>query len=147
MSKKDLNNALKDLLANSYGLYLKTQNYHWHVRGMNFKSIHEMLEDHYNDLADAIDEIAERIVMNGDRAPATFSELSSLSKVKEGDSSKDAKAMLEDLLDSHKLVMKSAEKLATEAGNHCHEGCADLATTRITSHDKMIWFISASLSE
>ena len=46
------------LLADTYALYLKTQNYHWHVKGTQFKSLHELFERQYMELAAAVDEIA-----------------------------------------------------------------------------------------
>lgn len=107
MSKASLIDTLNTVLANTYATYLKTQNYHWHVKGPFFHSIHEMLEEHYNDLADAVDEIAERIVIIGGKACATFSELNSKKTVTDGSSDLDAMAMVNDLVDSHNEVLKS----------------------------------------
>ena len=53
--------GLKKVLADTYTLYLKTHNYHWNVRGPMFRSLHLMFEEQYNELAAAVDEIAERI--------------------------------------------------------------------------------------
>jgi len=55
--------SLKTLLANTYALYLKTHNYHWNVKGPNFFSLHKLLEEQYEDLAEAVDDIAERITI------------------------------------------------------------------------------------
>ncbi|MDB4476412.1 ferritin-like domain-containing protein, partial [bacterium] len=53
--------GLKVLLADSYTLYLQTHNFHWNVTGPQFRELHLMFEEHYNELALAVDEIAERI--------------------------------------------------------------------------------------
>ena len=53
--------GLKRLLADSYTLYLQTHNFHWNVTGPQFRELHLMFEDHYTELAIAVDEIAERI--------------------------------------------------------------------------------------
>ena len=53
--------ALEKILADSYALYLKTQNYHWNVTGAEFTSLHLLFESQYTELAEAIDEIAEKI--------------------------------------------------------------------------------------
>ena len=63
---------LAKLLADTYVLYLKTQNFHWNVVGSQFYTLHEVFEGHYNELAAAVDEIAERIRILGFRAPGSF---------------------------------------------------------------------------
>ena len=63
---------LESILANSYGLSLKTQNYHWNVTGENFKTFHELFGEQYEDISDAIDELAERIRALGEKVEGTF---------------------------------------------------------------------------
>ena len=63
---------LSDLLALSYTLYLKTQNFHWNVTGPMFTTLHELFMTQYTELAAAIDEIAERIRALGAFAPGSF---------------------------------------------------------------------------
>src|SRR5690625_7161184 len=70
--------SLTRLLADSYMLYLKTHNYHWNVTGKLFFQLHDQFEEQYTDLADAVDEIAERIRTLGYRAPGSFREFASL---------------------------------------------------------------------
>ena len=78
-------NKLEVLLADTYALYLKTQNYHWHVKGPNFKTLHELFEMQYKELANAVDSIAERIVIMAHKAPATFTDLNKLKTLKDGE--------------------------------------------------------------
>ena len=59
--REDIAKELSQLLSESYTLYLKTHKYHWNVTGPMFQTLHQMFETHYNDLALAVDEIAERI--------------------------------------------------------------------------------------
>src|SRR5690625_7654745 len=70
--------SLTRLLADSYMLYLKTHNYHWNVTGKLFFQLHDQFEEPYTDLADADDEIAERIRTLRYRAPGSFRELAEL---------------------------------------------------------------------
>ena len=56
---ESLAKSLKHVLADTYAIYLKTQNYHWNVEGPHFRSLHLMFEDHYDDLFKAIDVAAE----------------------------------------------------------------------------------------
>src|SRR6266849_1281287 len=62
--------SLSKLLADTYTLYLKTQGFHWNVTGPRFHDLHKLFEEQYNELADANDEIAERIRALGAKAPA-----------------------------------------------------------------------------
>ncbi|MEM9682178.1 MAG: ferritin-like domain-containing protein, partial [Pseudomonadota bacterium] len=58
--RKEITAGLSRLLADSYTLYLKTHNYHWNVEGPMFNTLHLMFETQYTELAQAVDEIAER---------------------------------------------------------------------------------------
>ena len=87
------------MLADTYTLYLKTHNYHWNVRGPMFHSLHTMFETQYNELALAVDEVAERIRALGELAPGSYSEFAKLASIAEGDNRKDAQAMVRDLVE------------------------------------------------
>src|SRR5699024_9474201 len=82
--------ALSKVLADSYVLYLKTHNYHWNVTDKLFHSLHEQFEEQYTELADAIDEIAERIRALGVRAPGTYKEFRELTSIEEDSDQPDA---------------------------------------------------------
>ena len=73
--------ALRVVLADSYVLYLKTQNYHWNVSGGNFITLHDLFETLYQDLAIAVDDIAERIRTLGHKAPASFRQFSEITNI------------------------------------------------------------------
>ncbi|MEX2334769.1 MAG: ferritin-like domain-containing protein, partial [Pseudohongiella sp.] len=64
--------GLKRLLADSYTLYLQTHNFHWNVEGPRFRELHLMFEEHYTELAVAVDDIAERIRTLDVPAPGTY---------------------------------------------------------------------------
>ena len=74
---------LKIVLADSYTLYLKTQNFHCNVTGSNFQSLHTLFEAQYNDLFAANDDIAERIRTLGEFAPGSFRQFASLTNISE----------------------------------------------------------------
>lgn len=59
--REKIANGLAHLLADTYILYIKTHNFHWNVTGPMFTTLHELFEQHYTELAEAVDEIAERI--------------------------------------------------------------------------------------
>ena len=139
-----INKKLEVVLADTYALYLKTQNYHWHVKGPQFKSLHELFEMQYQELAAAVDQVAERILIMGHRAPATFSEFNQLKTIKDGDSSLSANQMVCELAQDNSSLVKDlnqAIKLAQESND---EGTVALLSERIAAHEKAHWMLGAS---
>ncbi|QDU66999.1 Dps family protein [Engelhardtia mirabilis] len=133
------------LLADSYVLYLKTHNFHWNVTGPMFSTLHLMFETQYNELALAVDEIAERIRALGVPAPGTYTEFLELSSVKETAGIPKATEMIRILAEDGRKVVESARALvkAAEAGGD--DATADLAIRRIELHQKNVWMLSAHL--
>ena len=76
--RREIADGLSRLLADTYTLYLKTHNYHWNVTGPMFQTLHLMFEQQYNELALAVDQIAERIRALGFPAPGTYAEFTRL---------------------------------------------------------------------
>src|SRR5436190_10522724 len=75
--------GLSRLLADTYTLYLKTHNFHWSVTGPMFQTLHLMFEQQYNELALAVDAIAERIRALGLPAPGTYAAFAASTSIKE----------------------------------------------------------------
>ncbi len=117
---------LEITLADTYALYLKTQNYHWHVKGPQFKSLHELFEMQYKELALAVDEIAERLLILGHRAPATFHEFNQLKTLKDGDSSINANQMVIELAQDHSILVKDLNQAIKIAQDNADEGTVTL---------------------
>lgn len=137
-------NKLSVLLADTYALYLKTQNYHWHVRGPQFKSLHELFEMQYRELAEAVDEIAERLLIMGHKAPATFKDYERLKNIKDGNSSLDANQMVTELAEDHGMLVKDLNQSMTLAQKMNDEGTVNLLANRISAHEKSKWMLGAS---
>lgn len=135
---------LKNSLADTYALLLKTHNYHWNVTGPNFFSLHTLFEAQYNELFLAIDEIAERIRALGEKAPGSFSEFTSLSNITEADSNKDAHGMIKDLCSSNEQVIETLIKLRDTAATENDSETEDIAITRIKVHQKNAWMLKSS---
>lgn len=144
MSTKERENVgekLNLILANTYLLYLKTQNFHWNVTGELFYSLHLMFEKQYEELADAADEIAERIRALGFHAPGSFAEFSKIATIKEKTVS-DAKAMIKELLHDHELM---ASLLRQDIDKISDEITIDLMIKRTDAHEKTAWMLRSSL--
>lgn len=145
VTSSEVVNELKKILADSYTLYLKTQNYHWNVTGHQFGQRHIMFENQYSDLADAIDEIAERIRALNSPAPGSFQEFNSLKSLNEASQLINADQMVSDLSQDNKalaIMLKEAVVIA-QRGND--EATAELLTDRIRVHEKNAWMLDSSL--
>jgi starvation-inducible DNA-binding protein len=145
MSNKPVTEALKRVLADTYTLYLKTQNYHWNVEGRHFHSLHLMFEGQYNELALANDEIAERIRSLGEKAPGTFAEFAKLSSIKEASSELDENQMVKDLYQSNVALTQTIKKALSAAQKADDEGTTDLLVVRSKAHEKAAWMLKSSL--
>ncbi|HHF7346174.1 TPA: DNA starvation/stationary phase protection protein [Legionella feeleii] len=140
----DVVKKLSIIMADTYALYLKTQNYHWHVTGPQFKALHELFEMQYLQLAEAADQVAERLRIMGHKAPATFKEFEQLKKIKDGDSSLDANQMVIELAKDHDTLVKDLNQAMTLAQENNDEGTANLLSNRIEEHEKSRWMLNAS---
>lgn len=137
--------ALKKLLADSYTLYLQTHNFHWNVTGSQFRELHLMFEEHYNELALAVDDIAERIRTLGVAAPGTYRAFAELSAIKEVDGVPESKQMIEILNQSHEIVVRSCREALKVAQNAEDESSAALISDRMRIHEKTAWMLRALL--
>jgi starvation-inducible DNA-binding protein len=137
--------ALEGALAHSYALVVKTQNYHWNVVGENFKPLHELFGAQYEEMFDALDEIAERIRALGSKVEGSFENFSKLNKTKSGDKNFDAKSMVRDLITDHELLVKELKEGIKIAQGQEDEATADLFIGRIQTHEKAIWMLQSSL--
>lgn len=141
----DLVKCLKKSLADTYTLYLKTQNYHWNVTGSNFNSLHTMFETQYNDLALAVDLLAERIRALGEKAPGTFKNYQENTVIKEGDENAHADVMVKDLAHDQQKIIKTLQSVMVEAQKSGDEVTASMVADRIEVHQKNAWMLNASL--
>ena len=138
--------GLSRLLADSYTLYLKTHNYHWNVVGPMFNTLHLMFETQYNELALAVDLIAERIRALGVRAPGSYREFASLSSVTEDEDTSDATEMIRRLVMAHETVARTARSVFPIAEHASDEPTADLLTQRLQVHEKTAWMLRSMLA-
>lgn len=137
--------GLSHLLADSYTLYLKTHNYHWNVTGPMFQTLHLMFEGQYNELALAVDLIAERIRALGAKAPGSYREFTRLTSITEDDGAPSATDMIRDLLAGQEAVVRTARKLFPIVDEANDEPTADLLTQRMQVHEKTAWMLRSLL--
>ena len=90
-------NMLAAVLADTYLLYTKTQNFHWNVEDEDFYSLHKFFEEQYEKLAETIDELAERIRMLGKKAPGSLQRFLELTSLEESNGDLSAQEMIKTL--------------------------------------------------
>ena len=145
MSQSNMIQNLKSLLADSYSLYIKTQNYHWNVTGPHFKALHVLFEEQYTDLAVAIDTIAERIRSLGEKAPGTFRAYQEMSEIKDGDENARASVMVKDLAEDQQKILETLKIVLQSAQEVGDEVTIGLVVDRMTFHEKSHWMLISSL--
>ena len=145
--RKAVAEGLAKLLADTYAAYLKTHGYHWNVRGPEFFSYHNLLEQQYRDIWAALDEIAERIRALGEFAPQAHSAFANLTSIKDGDPEKDAGEMLRELIKDHGVLIATARAALDAADEVGDEASVDLMTQRLAAHEKAAWMLRSSLGD
>jgi len=137
--------ALSRLLADTYGLYLKTHNFHWNVEGPMFNTLHLMFMDQYTELWNALDLIAERIRALGYPAPGSYKAFARLTSIEDSEGVPEAMAMVRELVQGHEAVARTARAAFAPAEKASDESSADLLTQRLQVHEKTAWMLRSLL--
>ena len=142
----ELADRLSEVLADTYLLYVKTQGFHWNVVGPLFVGMHKLTEQQYEDMAEAIDTIAERIRAIGFPAPGSFQQFKKLSSIEEETGTPTAKEMIQQLIDGNEACARKLRKAVMEAEKVKDVKTADLLTDRIGQHEENTWILRALLA-
>ncbi len=145
-SKAACARVLASVLADTYFLYLKTQNFQWNVRGWDFRSLQQLFEEQYRSLWRSLGDIAERIRALDEYAPATHAKLKALAMVRETEGLPDANAMLRELtVDNETLAstLRTALAASRAAGD---EVTANLLIARLAHQEMQLWKMKSTLA-
>ncbi|QIG53722.1 DNA starvation/stationary phase protection protein [Altererythrobacter sp. BO-6] len=141
-----LNVEINALLADHFALYLKTKNFHWHVKGPRFRDLHLLFDEQAIEIRDQIDAIGERVRKNGGDTLTSVGAVAKHTQIKDQDSTtlsaEDMIAGLRD--DNRKLVerLKGMKQLAEDAGDNATDGLIDDWTDMA---EERVWFLSSLL--
>ncbi|MFA6916838.1 MAG: DNA starvation/stationary phase protection protein [Parachlamydiales bacterium] len=138
---------LKQIFANTYVLYVKTQNFHWNVVDSRFRSLHKLFEEQYEDLAEAADLLAERIRVFNVPAPGSMRVFLELATLKESGEIEDGDLMLLELFQDHQELSRQLREGIALADDHDDPATADVYTERLRVHDKTGWMLRSHLLE
>jgi len=146
MKSNKLIELLNKNLANLQVLYVKLHNYHWNVKGMNFKSIHEMTETYYDYFAEQYDEAAERVVQLGGKPLTTLQDyLNNASLNEESENEFDVKIVLNSVLADFEYLNKEFKVISKTANEMIDMTTASYADNNVAWLEKQIWMINASI--
>lgn len=146
VKNENLTLKLNALLADYQIYYQNLRGLHWNVKGSMFFALHEKYEELYNEAAETVDEIAERILMVGGSPLHSFGQYLKEAKLEAAENVSDGKTGLEVVLANSKHLLasfKAVLELADETGD---EGTVALMSDLIGSTEKRIWMLSAVLS-
>jgi starvation-inducible DNA-binding protein len=139
---------LQVLLADEHILYTKTRNYHWNVEGDNFSEMHLFYEKQYDELAEIIDEVAERIRMIGHYSTGRLSDFLKLTQLTEPEYTNDQVEQIKNLVEDHETIIRTLRTLITEfADKHKDLGSSDFVTGLLRQHEKMAWMLRSYLKK
>ena len=145
--RQQIADGLGRLLADTWVLYGKTHGFHWNVTGPMFNTLHLMFMDQYTELWNALDELAERIRALGH--PAPFGRrLQDLASLQDANSLKPAALdMVQELVDGHEAVARTARRVFALADEANDQPSADLLTQRMQVHEKTAWMLRSLLDQ
>lgn len=146
MPSADVASSLGQLLADTYTLYLKTQNFHWNVTGIHFPILHKMFEEQYLELAVAIDDIAERIRALGYFAPGSYAEFLEITTIPEAYVRISGEDMVTVLAKDHNIVADTSKDVFFNADAAGDQPTAELATSRQNVHEKFAWMLNSTVT-
>jgi starvation-inducible DNA-binding protein len=143
--RKAIAEGLSKVLADTYTLYLKTHNFHWNVTGPMFQTLHLMFEQQYNELALAVDLVAERIRALGHPAPGSYAQFSKLSSISEATGVPRAEEMIRQLVEGQEALVRTARNVFATAEKASDQVTIDLLTQRMQVHEKTAWMLRSLL--
>lgn len=144
--KKEIAQGLCRVLADTYTLYLKTHKFHWNVTGPMFSSLHALFETQYNELALAVDEIAERIRTLGTLSPGSYREFQAMTSIPEEDHNPTAEEMVRLLAEGNEAVTATIREMFEIPDEFGDEPTLDLLTQRMVVHEKATWMLRSIIS-
>jgi starvation-inducible DNA-binding protein len=140
--------ALNGLLADSFALYLKTKNFHWHVSGPHFRDYHLLLDDQAAEIFGATDDMAERVRKIGGTTLRSIGHIAQLQTIEDNDADFVPPAMmLKELMNDNKKVAEAMRKAHEVCDDHEDIATASLIEVWIDQTEKRTWFLFEAARE
>lgn len=137
--------ALNALLADSYALYLKTKNYHWHVQGPRFRDLHLLFDEQAAQILATTDLIAERVRKNGAATLRSIGDISRRQSIKDDETaSVKAEAMVKNLAADNRVLIDQLKLVKTAAEKQGDLATSGLVDGWIDEVEQRVWFLEAT---
>lgn len=142
-AKAALIDSMNRLLADTFALYVKTKNFHWHVAGPQFRDLHILFDEQAAEVFALTDIIAERVRKNGADTLTSIGAIGRSARIADqDDTTLDALAMARELRDDNARfveAIREAKEAAGKAGDNATEGMADDWTDQA---ERRVWFLT-----
>lgn len=136
---------LAHFLADAFLTHVKTLNFHWNMRGKEFFMFHKLLQQQYEEFAEILDELAERIRALGRLAPGSMAEMLKLTCMKESPSDLSQEMMIQGLVHDHDELVEHCHALISFADSISDHGTSDLMNKLIRFHANQAWLLRSHL--
>ena len=135
--------ALQQLLADYQVFYTNLRGFHWNIKGHGFFVLHSKFEDLYNDTAEKVDEIAERILMLGGTPANKFSDYLKVANINEVDKVSNGEQALDNILQSISYLIGEERKILSIASQAGDEVTVSMMSDYLKEQEKLVWMLTA----
>jgi starvation-inducible DNA-binding protein len=144
----EISQELRRLLADVFGLYLKTKNFHWHMSGRHFRDYHLLLDEHADQIFAMTDDIAERARKIGGTTLHSIGDIAKHQRLKDNSEEFVApKDMLSELLDDSQKLTKFLRQTHEVCEKHNDVATASLIEVWIDQTERRSWFLFETVQE
>jgi starvation-inducible DNA-binding protein len=145
-SRAAVADLLNGLLANSFALYFKTKNFHWHVTGPRFRDLHLLFDEQATEIFAVTDLIAERARKLGSATLTSIGSVAARQTIRDSDDAAlEAGAMVRELADDNQRLTEQLRALKEAADAASDFATSALADGWIDEAERRIWFLTATL--
>lgn len=135
--------SLQQLLADFQIYYTNLRGFHWNIKGHDFFVLHSQFEKMYDDAAEKVDEIAERILMLGGTPSNKFSDYLKISNLNEVDKVSNSNEALKNILETYSHFIREERKILAIASQAGDEVTVALMSDYLKEQEKMVWMLTA----
>lgn len=141
-AQKDIAGALNALLADTFALYMKTKNFHWHVSGPHFRDYHLLFDEHADQIFATTDVLAERVRKLGGTTLRSIGDITRHQRLSDNDAAYvDPQDMLAELREDNQRVIMALRETHDLCDEHNDVATASFLETFIDDAERRVWFL------
>jgi starvation-inducible DNA-binding protein len=139
---KDISAALNGILADTFALYVKTKNFHWHMSGPHFRDYHLLLDEHSDQIFAMTDVIAERVRKIGGNTLRSIGDIARQTRIADNDASYvTPDDMIAELREDNQRVVAAMREAHDVCDEHNDVASASLLENFIDETERRVWFL------